>query len=188
MLISIIFSALLWFSVFFLIPCPSLADALFSGAAEAVKLCLEMTGAICLWSGVMELMEHCGVSAALGRFLGPVLRRLFPESASHPEILSAITENVSANLLGLGNAATPAGIRAAGGMARLSPGRTPDELCRFVLLNTASIQLIPTTLAALRGSLGAASAFDVTAALWISSSVSLLVGLAAAAVLERLWR
>lgn len=136
----------------------------------------------------MELMESCGLSTALSRLLRPVLCRLFPDSCRHAHILSAITENVSANLLGLGNAATPAGIRAARGMASLNPdGQAGDELCRFVVLNTASIQLIPSTIAALRSSLGASSAFDIMPAVWISSALSLSAGLAMAALLRRWW-
>ena len=189
MLFSCIFSALLLLSAFTLFPCPSSADALFTGASEAIKICIELSGAICLWSGVMELMDACGLSAALSRFLRPLLCRLFPESCRHPQILSAICENVSANILGLGNAATPAGIRAARGMASLCPeGYAGDELCLFVLLNTASIQLIPSTIAALRSSLGAESAFDIMPAVWISSLCALSVGLSVAYLIRRLWK
>lgn len=188
MLISSIFTVILLCSVVSIFSCPQNADVLFSGAADAVRLSLDMAGAICLWSGVMELMEECGLTASLSQILRPVLRRLFPRAASDEAVLAAVSENVSANLLGLGNAATPPGVRAAKGMARLSHGRADKELCRFVVLNTASIQLIPSSIAALRASLGASSAFDITPAVWISSVVSLAVGLTAAAVLERLWR
>ena len=99
--------------------------------------------------------------------------------------MAALSQNVSANLLGLGNAATPAGIRAARGLAGLG---AEDELCLLVVLNTASIQLIPSTIAAVRASQGAVSAFDITPAVWISSVLSVCAGLGAAAVLRRLWR
>ena len=92
--------------------------AVLEGAEQAVSFAMSIAGGICLWSGVMELMERCGIAAALSRALHPILRRLFPKAAAEPEILSALSENVSANLLGLGNAATPAGVRAAQGMAR----------------------------------------------------------------------
>ena len=137
-------------------------------------------------SGVMELMERCGASALLSGALRPLLRRLFPRAAQDGPTLSALSENVSANLLGLGNAATPAGIRAAQGMARLEGGM--DELCLLVVLNTASIQLLPSTIAAVRAAAGASSAFDIMPAVWISSLISVSAGLTAAAVFKRLWR
>jgi len=159
-------------------------NALIVGASAAVSFTLELLGAVCLWSAVMELLERSGAVKALTRLLAPLLRRLFPLSSRDGGIMSAISENVSANLLGLGNAATPAGVRAAQGIARLGePAK--DELCRLVVLNTASIQLIPSTIAAANG---AASAFDIMPAVWFSSVVSVAVGLAMAKLLARVWR
>ena len=135
----------------------------------------------------MELMERCGMASAISKALRPLLVRLFPQAAKDRDTLDALSQNVSANLLGLGNAATPAGIRAAKGMAGLG-AKAEDELCLLVVLNTASIQLIPSTIAAVRASQGAVSAFDITPAVWISSLVSVCAGLGAAAVLRRLWR
>ena len=163
-------------------------SAALTGAQEAVKFCIGISGSICLWSAVMELMERCGITHMLQGLLRPLLRRLFPESARHEDILSAVTENVSANLLGLGNAATPAGIRAAQGMARLSPGgAAADELCVFAVLNTASLELLPATVAAVRAECGAVAPFDILPAVWFSSAVSVCAGLAAAALFRRLW-
>lgn len=162
--------------------------AVLEGAEQAVSFAMSIAGGICLWSGVMELMERCSISAALSRGLRPILRRLFPKAAGEPEILSALAENVSANLLGLGNAATPAGVRAAQGMARLSGGGASNELCLLVVLNTASIQLLPSTIASVRAAAGAASAFDIMPAVWLSSAISVTVGLMAAALFRRLWR
>lgn len=162
-------------------------NALIGGASAAVSFTLELLGAVCLWSAVMELLERSGAVKALTRLLAPLLRRLFPLSSRDGGIMAAISENVSANLLGLGNAATPAGIRAAQGIARLGePAK--DELCRLVVLNTASIQLIPSTIAAVRAANGAASAFDIMPAVWFSSVVSVAVGLAMAKLLARVWR
>lgn len=162
--------------------------AVLEGAEQAVSFAMSIAGGICLWSGVMELMERCSISAALSRGLRPILRRLFPKAAGEPEILSALAENVSANLLGLGNAATPAGVRAAQGMARLSGGGASNELCLLVVLNTASIQLLPSTIASVRAAARAASAFDIMPAVWLSSAISVTVGLMAAALFRRLWR
>lgn len=163
-----------------------LSAAALEGAREGVSLCVSVGGAICLWCGVMELMRRCGIASALGRALCPLLSRLFPESTKHPDIMEPLAANVSANLLGLGNAATPIGINAAKGMARLSRGNASDELCRFVVLNTASIQLLPTTVAAIRAACGAESPFDILPSVWISSFLSVVVGLAAARLFSRL--
>ena len=162
-------------------------NAVMEGAQAAITFVLSIAGGICLWSGVLELLERCGASAALAGRLQPLLRRLYPRSAREEEILSALTENLSANLLGLGNAATPAGIRAAKGMAALGePAR--DELCTLVVLNTASLQLLPAMIASIRAAAGAASAFDILPAVWLSSAVSVSCGLLAAALFRRLWR
>lgn len=159
--------------------------ALIAGAEEAVSLTLRLTGAVCLWSAVTEVLERCGGSALLARLLSPVLRRLFPGALRDRETMAALSENVSANLLGLGNAATPAGIRAARGLHRLGD---EDGLGLLVVLNTASIQLLPTMAASLRGACGASAPFDITPAVWLCSSCSVAVGLTAAAVLRRFWR
>ena len=132
-------------------------------------------------------MEAGGVTAALRRLLMPLLGRIFPSGREDPELASAICGNVCANFLGLGNAATPLGIRAVGRMVR-RPGEATDEMCRLIVLNTASIQLIPATVAAVRGSLGAARPFDILPAVWISSVASAGLGLTAAWIFGRVWR
>lgn len=161
-------------------------EAVLEGAQAAVELCLSIGGVMCLWCAVMELMRQCGVADALAGALRPVLRLLFPEAARHEEILQPLSANVSANLLGLGNAATPMGIKAAKGMAALGDGVTAtNELCRLVVLNTASIQLLPTTVAAIRAAEGAQQPFDILPAVWLSSAVSVAVGLTAAYLMQR---
>ena len=104
------------------------------------------------------------------------------------ETLAAVSANVSANLLGLGNAATPLGIRAATRMAEGCGGVASDELCRLVVLNTASIQLLPTTVAAVRSAHGCAAPFDILPAVWLSSALSVAAGLLAARGLQAVWR
>ncbi|MGM9619560.1 MAG: nucleoside recognition domain-containing protein [Oscillospiraceae bacterium] len=162
--------------------------AALEGAASAFSLVLQMGGALCLWSGVMELMRRTGAAQGLARGLRPVLRRLLPRATKDKETLSALAANMSANLLGLGNAATPPGLAAARRMARHADGRADDELCRLVVLNSCSIQLIPATAAALRAANGAAAPFDILGAVWLSSALSVTAGLAAAWLFSRLWR
>ena len=166
----------------------AVSAAALTGAQSAVELCLSMAGAICLWSGVMTLMDRCGLSGKLAGLLRPLLRRILPNASRDRETLAALSANVSANLLGLGNAATPLGIRAATRMAQGCGGVASDELCRLVVLNTASIQLLPTTVAAVRSAHGCAAPFDILPAVWLSSVLSVSAGLLAARVLQAIWR
>ena len=162
--------------------------AAMEGAAAAVELCLSMAGIMCLWNGVMSVMRSCGLTESLSRLFRPALGRLLPNACRDEETLSALSGNVSANLLGLGNAATPLGIKAAQRMAVGCGGKASDELCLLVVLNTASIQLLPTTVAGVRSALGAENAFDILPAVWLASVISVAVGLLAARLLARLWR
>ena len=166
-----------------------LAGAVFSGAQSGVTLAISLTGSICLWSGVGKLMSRLGLTESLSRLLRPVLHRVFPETKESPEAAGFLSANICANLLGLGNAATPMGIEAA---KRLRDPKRPnyatDGLCRLIVLNTASIQLIPANVAAVRLSLGCANPFDILPAVWITSFCSAGLGLLAAVVLGRLWK
>ena len=163
----------------------AVANAALEGARSAIELSLAMAGVLCLWSGVMEIMNACGLSAGLARLFRPVLRRLLPNACKDPETLAAVSANVSANLLGLGNAATPLGIRAARRMAKGCGGVASDELCRLVVLNTASIQLIPATIASVRVAAGCGTPFDILPAVWLASVLSVAAGLTAAWLLSQ---
>lgn len=167
---------------------PDVAAAAMEGAAAGVELCISMAGPLCLWMGVMEVMRRSGLSEKLSRALHPLLSRLYPSFAGDRKVMDAISANVSANLLGLGNAATPLGLEAARRMSRKSPGVASDALCMLVVCNTASIQLIPTTVAAVRTAAGAARPFDILPAVWLSSLFSVTVGIAAAKFCARVWR
>ena len=167
---------------------PAVGAAALEGAGAAVDLCLAMAGVLCLWMGVMEIMKRSGLSAGLSRLLRPLLRRLYPEFARDREVMDCISANVSANLLGLGNAATPLGIQAAQKMSRRRPGVACDGMCMLVVCNTASIQLIPTTVAGVRLAAGCETPFDSLPAVWLASALSVCVGILAAKVLARLWR
>ncbi len=166
----------------------SLSAAALEGAQSAVELCFTMCGVMCLWTGVMELMDQCALTDKIAALFRPLLRRLLPQASRDSETLAAVSANLSADLLGLGNAATPLGIRAARRMSRGCGGVASDELCLLVVLNTASIQLLPTTLAGVRASLGAADPFDILPCVWLVSLLSVLAGLLAARVLAHFWR
>ena len=162
----------------------AVSEAALSGAQSAVELSLSMAGVLCLWSGIMEIMRVCGLTDGLARAFRPLMRRLLPEASRDSETLAAVSANVSANLLGLGNAATPLGIQAARRMARGCGGVASDELCRLVVLNTASIQLLPTTIASVRAAAGCKTPFDILPAVWLSSVLSVTAGLTAAWLLS----
>ena len=154
-----------------------------------MELCVGLAGSLALWSGLGKLMERMGMTDALAKLLSPVLGWLFPQSRTDPELAGQLSANVTANLLGLGNAATPMGIRAAGRLRDPGdPSLATDSLCRLVVMNTASIQLLPTTVAALRRTAGCASPFDILPCVWISSILSVSAGLLAAWSLGRVWR
>ena len=166
----------------------AVGTAAMDGAAAAVELCLSMAGVMCLWSGVMSLMKACGLTDLLNRLFRPLLSRLLPNACRDETTLAALSGNVSCNLLGLGNAATPLGIQASQRMARGCGGIASDELCMLVVLNIASIQLLPTTVAGVRSALGAKSPFDILPSVWLASVLSVAAGLIAAKLFSRLWR
>lgn len=158
-----------------------LAASVLQGAQAGVTLAISLAGSLCLWSGVGRLMEAVGITERIARVLQPLLFRLFPTAGTDPEVRQALSGNICANFLGLGNAATPMGIRAAKALHR---NGSAGELSRLVVLNTASIQLIPATVAALRGSLGCAAPFDILVPVWITSFCSAGLGLAAVRLME----
>lgn len=163
----------------------AVANAALEGADSAIQLSLSMAGILCLWSGVLEVMNACGLSNGLAKLFQPLLCRLFPCASRDKSTLAALSANLSANLLGLGNAATPLGVQAASKMARGCGGIASDELCLLVVLNTASVQLLPTTVASLRAAAGCKTPFDILPAVWFASILSVSVGLVVARILSR---
>ena len=165
----------------------ALAAAVPKGAQAGLELAISLAGSICLWSGIGKLMEKAGLTVLLSRVFSPLLGRIFPSFQTDPVLAGYLTSNVCANFLGLGNAATPMGIQAAKRLSKGSQTAT-DELCRLIVLNTASIQLIPANVAAIRSQLGSRSPFDILPAVWITSLASAGMGLVAAWCLGRLWK
>lgn len=163
-----------------------LAGAIPQGAQAGVTLVISMAGTVCLWTGLGRLMEKCGITAMLSRLLRPLLNRIFPVTKTDQRVAGVLSANICANILGLGNAATPMGLQAAKLMSRGESAT--DGLCRLVVLNTASIQLIPTTVAAVRSSLGCQTPFDILPAVWVTSFASAGVGLCAAWLLGKVWK
>ena len=165
-----------------------LSGAVMQGAQRGVTLSISLAGSLCLWAGIGKVMEKLGLTAGLARLLRPGMVRLFPAAAEDSALAASLSANICANFLGLGNAATPPGMEAARRLAARSPQIASDELCRLVVLNTASIQLIPANVAALRSSLGCSTPFDILPAVWITSLCSAGLGLATAWWLGRMGR
>lgn len=166
-----------------------LAAAVPQGAQAGITLAISIAGSLCLWTGVGNLMEKAGISGTLSRLFSPVLTRIFPAAKKDPVLAQKLSANVCANFLGLGNAATPMGIQAVRRMVRPErPDLATDEMCRLIVLNTASIQLIPANVAAVRVSLGCSTPFDILPAVWFTSVCSAGLGLCAALVLGKVWK
>lgn len=189
MVMSWIWTAMVFLSLIFAFTTGKgafLASAALEGAQAGISLGIAMAGAVCLWSGVGSLMSHTGITAALAKLLRPLLHRIFPSAKRDAALAGDLSSNICANFLGLGNAATPMGISAA---RRMKRGDTAtDELCRLIVLNTASIQLIPANVAAVRSSLGCTTPFDILPAVWITSICSAGLGITAAYLLGKVWK
>ena len=154
---------------------------------DAVQLGLSLAGAYMVWSGLVKILERAGAVRALSRALRRPVAWLLGREGQDPEVREAVCVNFTANLLGLGNAATPLGLAAIQAMAERNPSReTPTRgMVLFVVMNTASLQLIPLNMAAMRQSAGSAQPFAILPAVWITSAASLAVCLAACKLLER---
>lgn len=188
MVMSWIFTLMLAVSVLSSIFCgtsQALAASVLQGAQAGITLAVSMAGSLCLWTGVGKLLEAAGITEILAKFLKPVLNRIFPSTATDPVLSRQLSGNLCANFLGLGNAATPMGIQAAGILKKGSTAT--DELCRLVVLNTASIQLIPANVAAVRSALGCPTPFDILPAVWITSLCSAGLGVVVAWLLGKVW-
>ena len=175
MIVSIVFS-------FFTGKTDAVALAAIEGAGDGVKLVLELCGIMCFWTGIMEIAEKGGMMSVFSRVLSPVTRLLFPKIPQKSRAMRAIVMNMTANLLGMANAATPLGLCAMQELNRLNgySKTASDEMCTFVVINTASIQLIPATLIALRAGAGSAAPAEIIVPVWITSAAALTIGVTAA--------
>lgn len=153
----------------------SLSTAVMDGAGDAVELTVFLLGSMCAWLGFLRIAEKSGLTDLLASAFSPVIDRLFPEYRDDPEIKGKMCMNLSANFLGLGNAATPLGLAAVSAMTKKNRGDTPTKgMILFVVFNTASIQLLPINMAAMRSSCGSAEPFAILPEIWITSLLSLL--------------
>lgn len=166
----------------------ALSSAVIEGGQNAVELLLRLVAMLCLWGGLMEIAEQSGATRAVSRFMKPVLKLIFPSLRHEDDVLDAISMNVTANVLGLGNAATPLGLEAMRRLQMISPytDTASDEMVVFVVMNTAAMHIIPTTVATLRGQYGSKSPMEIMPASILTSACALTVAILAAKFGSRL--
>lgn len=165
----------------------AVTKSVFDGCESAVALVISLLGMMCLWTGLLEIAQESGLTKKIQKLLHPLIRWLFPNVCKNTEIAGAISMSITANLLGLSNAATPLGISA---MEKLEAQNSlsdtaSDEMCMFVVINTASITLIPTTLLTLRASFNSSAPFEIMVPVWIASVLSVASGIVCAKLCAR---
>ena len=168
----------------------NLNNSIFDSTNSAISLSIDLLGSMCLWSGIMKIASKTSLIENLTKLLAPILNLLFPDLKSNKKIKKEISMNVTANILGLGNAATPLGLKAMKSMQEENRNKDTlsDSMFMFIVLNTASIQLIPTTVIAIRNSLGSQNPTSIVFPTWISTIISALVGIFVAKIVIRLTR
>lgn len=163
-----------------------LSSAVMDGASQAVELSIFLLGSMCAWLGFLKIAEKSGLTQLLALGFSPIIDRLFPDYRDDPTLKGKICMNLSANLLGLGNAATPLGLSAMEAMAKKSPDHLPTRgMILFVVINTASLQLLPVNMAAMRASCGSTAPFGVLPEIWATSLCSLVLAVLCCKLLER---
>lgn len=161
------------------------SGALITGAEDAVAMTISLMGIMCFWTGIMNIAENTGVTNIIAKLLTPVTKILFPK-LKYKRAKNAIIMNMTANMLGLSNAATPLGLKAMQELNRLSDGKTAtDEMCMFIVINTASLQLIPSTVIALRQAAGSATPTDIIIPVWICSICVITAGVLAVKIFSK---
>lgn len=153
------------------------ADAAMQGALEAVKMSIEMLGMIAFWNGIMNIAMQCGLVEKLAVIFRPVYRKLFKNIDENSEAGKNILLNLTANVLGLGNAATPFGLKAMREIGKTAGGTASDDAVLFIVMNTASMQLLPTTLIAMRSAAKSAAPSEIIVPVWIVSVLALAIGI-----------
>ncbi len=167
-----------------------LSKALVDSGASSIELIITMAGIICLWTGIMKIAVESGLTSVFAKVFSPLLRPMFPNLDKDSDAFKSISMNISANLLGLGNAATPFGLKAMEQLHTLNnkADTASNEMVIFVVMNTASLQLLPTTLASLRQSYGSSAPFEIIVPVWISSACALAAALICACTLNCVMR
>ena len=162
-------------------------DSIFQSTQNAVELTISMIGTICLWNGIMEIASETKIVKHLNRLLNPIIKKLFPDIKKGEKIHNEITMNIIANIMGLGNAATPLGLKAMKSMQEKNyeKDRLTNSMGIFIVLNTASIQVIPTTVIAIRNSLGSQNPCVMIIPVWIATLSAAIAAITVAKILMK---
>lgn len=163
------------------------SNAVLSGASDAISLVISLTGMMALWTGIMKVAESSGITHIISKIFSPIIKFLFPSLYENRKASDAVCMNITANLLGLGNAATPFGIKAMNEMQKLNKNKSvaTQSMIMFVVINTASLQLIPTLLCTIRQKYGSQNPMDILPCLWISSLIALVAGITITKIFEK---
>lgn len=164
-----------------------LSTAVMTGTSDAINLIISISGMMALWTGLMKIAESSGLTSLLSKLFSPIIKIIFPDFSPESPAAQSICMNITANLLGLGNAATPFGINAMKEMQKLNPypSIATNSMVMFVVINTASLQLFPTCLCILRQKHGSVNPLEILPALWTASIAALLVGIIVTKIFEK---
>ncbi len=162
----------------------NLSKSILDGADSAVRLIISMAGVMCLWTGIMKIADRSGMTEKISKAMSPLLSKIMPEYSPDSPAMKAVSANITANILGLGNAATPFGIAAMHEMQKTNKLRSlpNNSMIMFVVINTASLQIIPTTVAALRQAAGSAEPYSILLHIWFTSLFTLVFGIVTAKI------
>lgn len=163
----------------------NVSNAVFNSAEQTVTLCLSLLGTLCLWNGIMKIAVKTSMIEKLTKFLKPLISFLFPEIKENKKISKEISMNMVANILGLGNASTPLGLKAMESMQKENPDKDKlsNSMAMFILVNTASLQIIPTTVISIRNSLGSENPTKIIIAVWVATIVAFATAITAGKIL-----
>lgn len=168
----------------------TLSDSVVTSGQDAINLILKLTGMMCLWGGIMKIAEKSELTLVISKMLSPLFSVLYRNVDRKSKTAEAMSMNITANLLGLGNAATPLGLEAMRRMQEANPDKTKatDDMIVFVVMNSAAMRLIPTTVATLRTQFGSASPMEIMPATWVSTILSLTAGVLTAKIISRMMK
>lgn len=162
-------------------------NSVFDSCESAVQLSITFLGTMCLWSGIMQIAKKTTLIDKLTNFLNPIMKILFPDIKKDDHVHKEISMNMVANMLGLGNAATPLGLKAMKTMQKENPKKDTltNSMAMFIIINTASIQIIPTTVIAIRSSLGSNNPTSIIIPVWIATICAAIAGIITAKILMK---
>lgn len=189
-MLNILWPILLIISFIYAIICGRIQEvnnSIFESTKTAVELSMSMIGTICLWNGIMEIASKTSIVKKLNKMLNPIIKKLFPDIKKEDKVHKEITMNIIANIMGLGNAATPLGLKAMQSMQKQNKekDKLTNSMAMFIVLNTASIQIIPTTVIAIRNSLKSTNPVGMIIPVWIATICAAIAAITTSKILMK---